>query len=455
MAVLAERPRPRRVREHPRAGWFAVATVCFGAFMGQLDASIVTLTFPALQQEFRAPLAAVQWVSLSYLLALVGLLVVAGRLADATGRKLMYVWGFGVFTAASVACGLAPGLGWLVVFRLVQAVGAAMLQANSVALVVGSVPRSRMRAALGVQAAAQALGLALGPALGGLLVDTAGWRWVFLVNLPVGVLGLAAGRYLLPRTRERAPLARFDFPGLVLLAGGSAALLLALSGVSGLGLPAWVAAVPAAVAVAALTGLVRWERRAAHPLVDLRLLRPRVVSLGLLGALCGYLVLFGPLTLFPQVLGTHDGMGPVLTCLPAGFAVSAVLVDRLLPARLGVHGRTVLGAVVSALGCGLLLLAPGSAPWVAAMLFLLGLGLGVFIPANNSSIMGGIPSQMSATGGGMVNMARGLGSALGIALVTLSLHLGGATGPQVAVAALAVCGVLAVAGAVSCARESA
>ena len=111
--ILVERPRPRAVREHPRAGWFAVATVCFGAFMGQLDASIVLVTFPALQGDFAAPLAAVQWVSLAYLLALVGLVAAAGRIADAAGRKAVYVYGFAVFTAASAACGLAPGLaGW-------------------------------------------------------------------------------------------------------------------------------------------------------------------------------------------------------------------------------------------------------------------------------------------------------------------------------------------------------
>src|SRR5947199_2404847 len=137
---MVEPARPRVVRESARAGWLAVGTVCFGAFMGQLDASIVTLTFPALQREFGAPLAAVQWVSLSYLIALVGLLAAAGRLADAAGRKLMYGYGFAVFTAASVACGLAPGLGWLIGFRVLQAAGAAMLQANSVALVVNSVP---------------------------------------------------------------------------------------------------------------------------------------------------------------------------------------------------------------------------------------------------------------------------------------------------------------------------
>ncbi|MFI5610887.1 MFS transporter [Amycolatopsis sp. NPDC051903] len=442
MAVLAERPRPRAVREHRLAGWFAVGAVCFGAFMGQLDASIVTLTFPALQREFGEPLAAVQWVSLAYLLTLVGILAAVGRLADAYGRKLTYVYGFGVFTAASVACGLAPTLTWLVVFRVVQALGAAMLQANSVALVVGSVRREKMRSALGVQAAAQALGLALGPAVGGLLVDTVGWRWVFLVNAPVGVAGLIAGRYLLPRTRERTPLGRFDGAGVALLATASTAVLLAVSGLSGLELPGWAIPVLFVAGAAAAAAFVVRERSAASPILDLSVLRPPVVSLGLVGALCGYLVLFGPLALLPQVLGAHGATGAVLTCLPAGFAGSAIAADRVLPASLGSRTRIGAGAVLAAAGCVVLVLVSG--PWeVGVSLFAVGLGLGVFIPANNSAVMGAIPTRMSATGGGLVNMARGLGTALGVALVTLCLHAGGTGGQALALGVLAGAAVLA------------
>src|SRR3954452_24167185 len=147
-----EPARPRAVAGWPHAHWLAVAAVCLGAFMGQLDASIATLTFPALSREFGASLAGVQWVSLSYLLTLVALLLPVGRLADAVGSKLLYLYGFAVFTAASAACGFADSLPLLVGLRVVQAVGAAMLQANSVALVTTSSPRRSMRAALGVQA---------------------------------------------------------------------------------------------------------------------------------------------------------------------------------------------------------------------------------------------------------------------------------------------------------------
>ena len=129
-----ERARPERLRTWPHAWKLAVAAVCIGAFMGQLDASVVTLVYRPVGSEFHAGLAEVEWVSLAYLLTLIALLIPVGRVSDARGRKLFYLYGFVVFTAASAACGLAPSLGFLIGFRVIQAVGAAMLQANSVAL---------------------------------------------------------------------------------------------------------------------------------------------------------------------------------------------------------------------------------------------------------------------------------------------------------------------------------
>ncbi|MDF3300252.1 MFS transporter [Streptomyces tropicalis] len=425
--LTRERPRPEAIRNRPGAWRLAVATVCFGAFMGQLDASIVTLTYGSLRDEFGASLAAIEWVSLAYLLTLVALLVPVGRLSDAHGRKLFYLYGFVVFTGASAACGLAPSLAALVAFRVVQAVGAAMMQANSVALVATSAPRERMRAALGVQAAAQALGLALGPTVGGALVSALGWRWVFGINVPVGVVALVAGHFLLPRTRSRSRVASFDWPGLTLLAVTTTSLLLGLSAASGLGVPPWAAV--ALLALAAVTGwvFVRRQEHAPVPLLDVALLRVRAVRSGLVAALCGYLVLFGPLVLVPQTVARAGGSeflaGLVLTALPGGFALAATGADRLLPRAMGDRARCLLGAAVCTGTPAAMLVLPTGPGVLAAQLAVLGIGLGLFTPANNTLVMSAIPARSAGTGGGLVNMARGLGTALGVALVTLQLHL--------------------------------
>jgi MFS family permease len=448
--LLREPARPAVVREHRWAPWLAVATVCFGAFMGQLDASIVTLAFPALQRQFGAGLAGVQWVSLAYLLALVALLVPVGRWSDRRGRKLVYLYGFVLFAAASAACGLAPTLAALIGLRVVQAAGAAMLQANSVALVVTSAPPGRRRAALGVQAGAQALGLALGPAVGGLLVASAGWRWIFFVSVPVGVVAVLAGWFLLPRTRQLAHGRDMDLPGMMLLALAAVGMLVAVSSLSGLGLPAWALAGSAAAAVVAAAGLIWWERRSPAPLIDLPLLAASGIAPMLGGALCAYLVLFGPLVLLPQTLPAQGGgplrAGLLLTALPAGFGLAAVAAEHVLPTRWPNQWRCAAGGLFAA--CSVAALAiPGPAAVTVIPLALLGAGLGIYIPANNAQIMAAVPAHDAATAGGMLNLTRGLGTALGIALVTLGLHagarLGHADGERMAIAALTTAGLAA------------
>lgn len=407
------------------APWLAVATVCFGAFMGQFDASVVTLVFPALQHHFGASLAQVQWVSLAYLLTLVALLVPVGRWSDWYGRKLVYLGGFAAFTVSSAACGLAPSLSALIGLRVVQAGGAAMLQANSVALVSTSAPAGRRRTALGVQAAAQALGLTLGPVAGGLLAASAGWRWVFFLNVPIGLAAIAAGWFLLPRTHQRATRQGADPAGVLLLAVATCGVLTAVSAASGLRVPTPGAAGLAAVAILAVAGLCWWERRSATPVMDLRLLATTRMTALLAGALCAYLVLFAPLVLVPQIVTAHGGSvlaaGLEVTALAAGFGVAAVAADRVLPANWPDRRRCLAGGLVASVSAAALAV-PAPPIVMVAWLALLGAGLGIYIPANNSSIMALVPPHQTAAAGGMLNMARGLGTALGVAMVSLVLH---------------------------------
>ncbi len=430
--ILTEAPRPAVIRSHPWAPWLAVGVVCFGAFMGQLDASIVTLTFRPMEREFAAPLAAVQWVSLAYLLVLVALLTPAGRIADAIGRKLVYGYGFAVFTVGSAACAFAPSLGVLVAFRVLQAAGAAMLQANSVGLVTTSAPPGRLRLGLSIQAAAQAIGRGHGPTLGGLLTPTGGWRAVYWINVPVGCLAIVAGRYLLPRTRERSQAASFDWPGAALLGTASVTLLVALSVVGGLPAPDWLGALMAATAAAATVAFAIRQRHAPHPLIPHELVRSARITLGLAGALLGYLVLFGPLVLVPQLLAGHGGVvrtGLILSALPAGFGVAALTAEAVLPPGLRNRTRGSIGAAACAAAMVMLIFMSSSAVGIVLLLGLAGLSLGILVPANNALIMRTGAASSAGTLGGLVNMARGIGTTLGIALVTLALHTGGSAGP--------------------------
>ncbi|GAA3876454.1 MFS transporter [Saccharothrix violaceirubra] len=382
---VVESPRPRRVATWTGAPWLAVATVCFGAFLGQFDASVVTLALPAIGQDYGG---SPEWVALAYLLTLVALVAPVGRFSDVVGRKIVYLYGFAVFTLASVGCALADGLPSLITFRVVQAIGAAMLQANSVALVAASAP-GREHRALGVQAAAQALGLALGPTAGGLLVDAFGWRWVFAVNVPIGLIALVAGHFLLPRTAERSTATPFRPVNTVLLAAATTTALLLLSGVDEPLL--LLVAVPAAI------GYVLRE-----PLL-------RKVGLGLFGAFCGYLVLFGPLVLIPfTATGPLWRTGLLLSALPLGFALTATVKWRWS----GLFGTALSTVALVTMALGVV---------DVVTLGVLGLGLGLFIPANNARVLAALPPCDAGSGGGLVNLARGLGTAFGVALPLL-LH---------------------------------
>ena len=363
--LVTEPPRPPAISRRPGAPWLAVAAVCVGAFMGQLDASIVTLALPTLQRTFHASLGAVTWVGLGYLLVLVAMVTAVGRVADMAGRKLLYTYGFGVFILGSALCGLAPNLGALVGFRVLQAVGAAMLQANSVAIIYLALPRASLGRGIGIQGAAQALGLALGPAVGGLLLAAGGWRLIFLINIPVGLAGLAAGWLLIPRSRHLQQRAPFDWAGLALFIPAVAALLSAATLGNQAGWTSPVITGLLAGTVVAGTGFVRWERRARAPMLDTSLFRSPAFTSGIASGLLSYLVMFGVLLVVPfyleRALRASTGRaGLVLTVMPVCLAVVAPLAGRLAD-RYGPRPLTVTGmAVVAATLTALALAGPGS-----------------------------------------------------------------------------------------------
>ena len=427
---LVEPARPGWIRAHPRSYRFAVATVCVGAFMGQLDASIVTLALPDLQRSFHAGLGAVAWVGLAYLVTLVGLVTALGRLADSVGRKLLYTYGFLVFIAGSALCALAPSLGALDGFRVLQAVGAAMLQANSVAIIYLVVPADRLGRGVGAQGAAQALGLALGPAVGGLLIAMGGWRLIFWVNVPVGLVGAGLGWVFLPRSRDLRPRSRFDWWGVALLAMAVAAVLWVVSFGNAYGWTSAPIALGAATALVLLIALAGREYRFAHPLIPPALLGRLSLAAGLASGLLCYLVMFGTLFVVPFFLergiGLSSGLtGAVVSAMPVTLALSAPFGGRWAD-HVGAGAVTAVGMVVAGASLLGLAVAARSAGTVAVGLAVEGVGLGLFTPANNAAIMAAGSRPEAGLVGGLLNMTRGIGTALGLAVTSLVLGLAGA-----------------------------
>ncbi|HEU0166382.1 MAG TPA: MFS transporter, partial [Chloroflexota bacterium] len=424
--LFVEAPPLARLARARNYRWLVVGTVCIGAFLGQLDASIASLVLPTLEEVFRASVASVEWVAIAYLLTLAALVVTFGRLADMLGRKTMYTAGFLVFICGSALCGLAPGLGWLIVFRVVQAVGAAMLQANSVAIITAAVPHDQLGRAIGVQGAAQAIGLSVGPSLGGLLISGFGWQWVFFIAVPFGLAGTVLGWLILPRTSPRPSLQqevareRFDWAGAVVFAGAIAALLLALTYGNSWG---WTSArllATLSAFVLALGGFALIERRAAFPLIDMALFRRSAFTAGIAAGLLSYAVLFGLLFLMPfyleRILGRNAAIaGLLLTPVPLAIGLLAP-VSGFLADKRGARPLMVAGMLVAAIAlAGLALLSPAPLAAVIVLLAAFGVGLGLFTPPNNSAIMGSAPANRLGVAGGVLNMTRSVGTSLGVA----------------------------------------
>jgi EmrB/QacA subfamily drug resistance transporter len=429
--LFLEQPPAERMLRLPHYRWLVVATVCVGAFLGQLDASIATLVLPTLEEAFHADLASVEWVAIAYLLTLAALVVTFGRLADMTGRKLLYNAGFIVFILGSGLCGLAPNLGLLIVFRILQAVGAAMLQANSVAIITAVVPRTELGRAIGVQGAAQAIGLSVGPSAGGILIGAFGWQWVFFIAVPFGLMGTIMAWFILPQTvraGEAGPPERFDWWGALTFALAVALALLSLSFGSTWGWtsPRLLACLVVTLAAGALFLVI--ERRALFPLVDFQLFRNRIFSCGILSGLLSYAVLFGALFLVPFLLQRILGYTPVrtgllLTPVPVAIAILAPI-SGLMSDRLGSRLPTMVGMAIAATALVALSLEQSAAiVIVLGILALLGVGLGFFTPANNSAIMGSAPLNRLGVAGGVLNMTRSLGTSLGVAASGAVLEL--------------------------------
>lgn len=412
--------------------WLVVGTVCIGAFMGQVDASIAQLVLPNVERDFHASIGAAAWVSIAYLLVAAAMLPVFGRLADMFGRKLLYCGGFLVFVTGSALCGLAPSLDALVGARVLQALGAGLLQANAIAIIVAAAAEARRGRALGLQSAAQAVGLSAGPALGGFLIAALGWRWVFWINLPVGLLGAVLGLLVLPRT-ERRPCAAthgtatFDLAGAVLLVPSLGLLMFALneSGHAGLGSPLLTG--PLLVGLLLLIGFVRREQRTTSPLMDLGLFRNAVFVAGNLAGLLSYAMLFGAFFVLPFVLEQAYGdsswiAGLRLSVIPAALGLVAPLSGALYD-RLGARLLTVSGmvaALVSLLALSLAL-EDGRLTLATTSLALFGIGQGLFTAPNNSAIMASAPAEQSGQAGGVLFVMRSLGMSLGISLASVIL----------------------------------
>ncbi len=406
----------------PSVGWGLVA-LSLSMLLSSLGTSIANVALPTLAQAFSASFQEVQWVVLSYLLAITTLIVSVGRLGDLMGRRRLLVGGIALFTIASVGCGLAPTLWLLIVARAVQGLGAAVMMALTLALVGEAVAKARTGSAMGLLGTMSAIGTALGPSLGGLLIGGAGWRAIFLIMVPLGLLNLLLAHRCLPAVRPSTTADRsgYDLAGTALLALTLGAYALAMT----VGRGQW-SAFNIGLLLAAVIGVglfLRVEARAPSPLVRLAMFRDAGLRASLATSALVMTVMMATLVVGPFYLTLALGLdaaavGMILSIGPIVSTVSGVPAGRLVD-RFGAPAIVIFGLVQMAVGCVGLAVAPalfGLAGYVAAI-FVLTPGYQLFQAANNTAVMRDVPSHQRGVVSGLLNLSRNLGLVTGTAVM--------------------------------------
>ncbi|MET0188591.1 MAG: MFS transporter [Pseudonocardia sediminis] len=405
----------------PARAWLTLLAVALGIMVVQIDATVVTVANPVIAADLGAGPEGIQWVTTAYLLVLAGLLIPAGTVADRVGLKRAFLVAIAGFSVASLLCGLAGSVEWLIAARVLQAVFAALLGPSGLGLIRAAFPESALPRAIGVFGAVTALALAGGPMLGGVLVEYAGWPWVFFVNLPFGVVGVVVAALVVrgSAARGRDPI---DVPGAVSLTAAMVSVVWAVSGAQTHG---WVSVHTAAFGLAGLALLgafVAIERRSPHPMVPLGLFRNRSFTVGcvlnVLTMVAFFAVLYY-LTFYLQgVRDTSAVMtGVALLPLTAVFTVASPLAGWVT-GRLGTRVTVVTGAVLTAASLALLLRLSVDSGTVtlAVPLVLAGFGAGLMLVPAIGAIVGNAPVERAGVASGIQQSMQQLGSTLGVAV---------------------------------------
>lgn len=430
----------------PAAGpskWAVLAIVAVGVFMATLDTSIVNISLPAIGTSFGTTVGGLtEWVVISYLVVVAATLLTVGRMADLIGRKPIWMGGLVIFTAGSMICGFAPSLLLLVVARGIQGVGGSLLMAVSPAMLTDAFPSQERGRALGYNALVVALGTSAGPVLGGVITEHFSWRWIFFINVPLGVVGLIAVLTVLTERRREGPdiprtvadlRGRFDMLGAFLLGLGLGGLTLGLSFGQEWGWTSPVLIGTLALAICALGGLGVVERRVTSPIINIALFRNRVFSSAIVSLVLSFLALFAVSFLMPfyfedlRHFSTQES-GLLLIALPLAIAVVAPFSGRLAD-RVGTRWLAASGLTIACIGLVFLagLNARSSVFDIVWRLAFTGAGQALFQAPNNSALLGAAPSSQRGVAAGILSTGRVMGQSVSVALAgAVFAALGGA-----------------------------
>jgi EmrB/QacA subfamily drug resistance transporter len=402
--------------------WFTLAAVSFGLFMIMLDNTVVNVALPAIQEDLGADLSELQWVVTGYALTFAALMLIGGKVADAYGRRLIFVIGIAVFTTASLWCGLADSGDALITARVLQGVGAALMNPATLSIIAATFPPQQRGTAIGIWAGVSALALAIGPLVGGLITEHVHWSWIFFINVPVGVLAIAASYLFIDESRDQTHV-RLDLPGLATSGVGLFALTYGLIEANTYG---WGSArILGAFAVAALmlAAFVLLERHQRDPMLQLELFRSSTYTGANLVVLLVALAMFGIFFFMSLYMQTILGYSAVQT--GAAFLPMTILIILVAPIagrtsdRIGSRGLLTVGmALIAVQLLYFSRLGLDATYWDILPAFLVGgLGMALTMTPSAAAATRSVPVDKAGVGSAVLNASRQVGGSLGIAIM--------------------------------------
>jgi EmrB/QacA subfamily drug resistance transporter len=406
----------------PRRKWYTLAAVSFGLFMIMLDNTVVNVALPTIQQELDTDLSDLQWIVAGYALTFAALMLTGGKLADAYGRRLIFIVGIVIFTLASLWCGLADSGEVLILARVVQGAGAALMNPATLSIIAATFPPAQRGAAIGIWAGVSALALAIGPLVGGLLTEHLGWNWIFFVNIPVGIAGIVASLLLIDESRDETHV-RLDLPGLVTSGVGLFALTYGLieANAHGWSSPLILGAFTAAVV--ALVAFVLLEKHQRDPMLPLDLFRNRTYTGANTVVLLVALAMFG--VFFFVSLYMQDILGFSAVQTGAAFLPMTILIILIAPIagrttdRIGSRSLMTIGMLlVSAELLYFSQLKADSTFWnLLPGLLVGGAGMAMTMTPSAAAATRAVSVDKAGVGAAVLNAFRQVGGSLGIALM--------------------------------------
>lgn len=408
--------------------WTILAVVLLGTLMATLDSSIVNVALPDMASELSVGLDTIQWIVTSYLIVISAFVLVFGRIADIIGKSLVYQYGFLIFTFGSLLCGISPTIGFLIVSRIIQAIGAAMTMSSNQGIIAATFPPNERGRALGLSATTVAVGTMLGPPIGGIMVELLSWKSIFLINIPIGILGYLAGKKVFPTEDKNLENMYFDIKGAVTFIIFVICLFWSMLSGERLGWNNYLILLNISIGGVSIVFFYFIEKKITQPMLDFTMFQNKLFNLSIFCAFVSYVTIFCHNIIHPfylqYIMNINPARAGILMMIFPISAGSTAPISGYLSDRIGSEFLTVFGLFATTVGLISIGFLNTTSTYfdIVTRVAILGIGNGLFQSPNNAIVMSLVPRDKLGITGSINSLVRNMGMVFGIAFSVSLLY---------------------------------